>query len=96
MRRRSAHLEFINPAGEIAQSTDEIVAFLRYEHIGRLRWEWSLRTVTILHTSRVVPSVGHLIAMGTGITKTNALCRAQTMLTQYLNHLNHQGGPDGS
>jgi len=81
-----AHLEFIDARGNVASNVDEIVAFLRYEHIGRLRWQWSLRTVHILHTSRLVPSVGRLIGSGVGITKTNALCRAQTALTQYLAH----------
>lgn len=87
MRRHAPHLEFIDARGNVAGNVGEIVAFLRYEHIGRLRWEWSLRKVHILRTTRDVPVVGNLIAMGTGITKTNALCRAQTMLNHHLNDL---------
>jgi hypothetical protein len=92
MKPRHPRLEFINSDGEIASNNLEIVAFLRYQHVGRLCWDWSLRTVTLVprrHDDRrraieYAPSVGNLIAFGHGMTKTNALCRAQTALTTYL------------
>lgn len=86
MRRRKPILLFVDRWGRPSGAFD-VVAFIRIEHVRRGQWLWQVRQAHVVSAPHgTVPAIGTLIAVGYGITKTNALHRAQTNLIRYQYH----------